>query len=108
VAIFRYGIFMPPLVLGWIAAVLVALSILFAIWARINLGRNWSSAPAVKEKTHAGDERTVSIRTSPHLYRRLIRGVRHSIDRHRIRYLPFYYRLCLVFSTHKQGGENNA
>lgn len=50
VAIFRYGIFMPPLVLGWIAAVLVALSILFAIWARINLGRNWSSAPAVKEK----------------------------------------------------------
>jgi protein-S-isoprenylcysteine O-methyltransferase len=48
-AIFRDGTFTPPLALGWIAAALVVLGILFAIWARINLGRNWSSAPAVKE-----------------------------------------------------------
>jgi len=47
--IFRNGIFMPPLAFGWIAAALVVLGVLFAIWARINLGRNWSSAPAVKE-----------------------------------------------------------
>ncbi len=48
-AIFNYMIFTPPIALGWIAAVLVALGVLFAIWARIHLGRNWSGAPAVKE-----------------------------------------------------------
>jgi len=48
-AIFRNSTFTPPLALGWIAAALVVLGIFFAIWARINLGRNWSSAPAVKE-----------------------------------------------------------
>jgi protein-S-isoprenylcysteine O-methyltransferase Ste14 len=48
-AIFRNGIFTPPFVLGWVAAALTALGILFAIWARIHLGRNWSAAPAVKE-----------------------------------------------------------
>ena len=47
--IFSNSIFAPPLALGWIATVIVAIGILFAIWARINLGRNWSSAPAVKE-----------------------------------------------------------
>ena len=47
--IFDNGIFTPPLVLGWVAAILVALGVLFAIWARIHLGRNWSSTPSVKE-----------------------------------------------------------
>ena len=48
-AIFNGGTFAPPLALGWIAAALVVLGVGFAIWARICLGRNWSSAPAVKE-----------------------------------------------------------
>jgi protein-S-isoprenylcysteine O-methyltransferase len=48
-AIFSNGTFTPPLALNWIAAILVVLGILFAIWARINLGRNWSSTPSIKE-----------------------------------------------------------
>ncbi|MBU6142132.1 isoprenylcysteine carboxylmethyltransferase family protein [Patescibacteria group bacterium] len=35
--------------LGWIAACLTMLGVLFAIWARIHLGRNWSSVPTAKE-----------------------------------------------------------
>jgi protein-S-isoprenylcysteine O-methyltransferase len=42
-------IFTAPELLGWIAAILTVSSISFAIWARIHLGRNWSSSPAVKE-----------------------------------------------------------
>ena len=47
--LFSHGIFTPPLALGWIGAILTAVGIGFAIWARVNLGRNWSSHPAVKE-----------------------------------------------------------
>jgi protein-S-isoprenylcysteine O-methyltransferase Ste14 len=49
-AIFNSGVFEPPPTLGWVAAALTLLGIVFAIWARIHLGRNWSAAPAVKEK----------------------------------------------------------
>jgi protein-S-isoprenylcysteine O-methyltransferase Ste14 len=49
-AIFNSGVFAPPPPLGWAGATLVALGILFAIWARVRLGANWSPAPAVKEK----------------------------------------------------------
>ena len=48
--VFHTVLFTPPAVLGWVAAVLTVLGILFAIWARVHLGRNWSAAPAVKEK----------------------------------------------------------
>lgn len=48
-AIFRHSIFVPPPALGWLAASLTLLGVLFAIWARVHLGRNWSAAPAVKE-----------------------------------------------------------
>ena len=44
------NIFMPPLALDWAGAALTAIGIGFAIWARVNLGRNWSSRPAVKEQ----------------------------------------------------------
>lgn len=47
--VFSRTFFTPPLLLGWVAAVLTALGVLFAIWARVRLGRNWSSVPAVKE-----------------------------------------------------------
>ena len=43
------NIFMPPLALDWAGAAFTAIGIGFAIWARVNLGRNWSSRPAVKE-----------------------------------------------------------
>ena len=42
--------FVPPPALGWFAATLTLLGVLFAIWARVHLGRNWSAGPAVKEK----------------------------------------------------------
>jgi len=48
-ALFSHGIFTPPPALGWAGAALTAIGIGFAIWARVNLGRNWSSRPAVKE-----------------------------------------------------------
>lgn len=41
--------FTPGEPIGWIAAAVTVLGIALAIWARICLGRNWSSAPAVKE-----------------------------------------------------------
>ena len=41
--------YQPPEVLGWVAAALTAFGIAFAIWARVYLGRNWSSSPAVKQ-----------------------------------------------------------
>jgi protein-S-isoprenylcysteine O-methyltransferase Ste14 len=49
-AILRHSFFVPPPALGWVAAALTLLGTLIAIWARIHLGRNWSAAPAVKEK----------------------------------------------------------
>jgi protein-S-isoprenylcysteine O-methyltransferase Ste14 len=50
VALFDNGAFFTPsLLLGWIAATFVVLGVLFAIWARIHLGTNWSPAPAIKE-----------------------------------------------------------
>jgi protein-S-isoprenylcysteine O-methyltransferase Ste14 len=46
---FFHAFFEPPAMLGWGAAALVAMGVGFAIWARFNLGRNWSSSPAMKE-----------------------------------------------------------
>lgn len=46
---FSRGLFAPSLALGWIGAILTALGVLFAIWARFHLGRNWSPSPAMKE-----------------------------------------------------------
>jgi protein-S-isoprenylcysteine O-methyltransferase Ste14 len=45
---FRELFTLPPF-LGWTAAILTALGIAFAIWARIHLGSNWSAAPAMKK-----------------------------------------------------------
>ncbi len=45
----RAVFFTPPLLLGWVAAVLVVLGIALAIWARVYLGRNWSAAVVKKE-----------------------------------------------------------
>ena len=60
------NIFVPPLALGWAGAALTAIGIGFAIWARVNLGRNWSSRPAVKEQHEL-------VTTGPYTY------VRHPI-----------------------------
>jgi protein-S-isoprenylcysteine O-methyltransferase Ste14 len=46
---FTHRLFTPPVLLGWIGAFFAVLGIVFAIWARVHLGRNWSTAPAVKE-----------------------------------------------------------
>ena len=64
--IFSNTLFTPPVALGWVAAVLSAAGVGFAIWARIYLGRNWSSAPAVKENHEL-------VTTGPYAY------VRHPI-----------------------------
>jgi len=45
----RASIFAPPPAVGWTAAVMTAIGIGLAIWARAFLGRNWSPRPAVKE-----------------------------------------------------------
>jgi len=66
VVLFSRGIFTPPLALSWIGAALTAIGIGFAIWARVNLGRNWSSRPAVKEHHEL-------VMTGPYAY------VRHPI-----------------------------
>jgi protein-S-isoprenylcysteine O-methyltransferase Ste14 len=42
-------LFVPPLAVDWIGAALTVGGIAFAVWARVHLGRNWSSAPARKE-----------------------------------------------------------
>ena len=65
-ALFSHGIFTPPPALGWIGAALNVIGIGFAIWARVNLGRNWSSRPAVKEHHQL-------VTTGPYAY------VRHPI-----------------------------
>ncbi len=46
--IFSLSIFPQPMILDWIAAALSVAGVCFAIWARVRLGRNWSSRPAVK------------------------------------------------------------
>jgi protein-S-isoprenylcysteine O-methyltransferase Ste14 len=65
-ALFSHGIFTPAPALGWIGAALTATGIGFAIWARVKLGRNWSSHPAVKEHHQL-------VTTGPYAY------VRHPI-----------------------------
>jgi protein-S-isoprenylcysteine O-methyltransferase Ste14 len=65
-AIFSRGIFTAPLALDWTSAALTAIGIGFAIWARVYLGRNWSSHPAVKEHHEL-------VTTGPYAY------VRHPI-----------------------------
>jgi protein-S-isoprenylcysteine O-methyltransferase len=42
-------LFVPPALIGWIAAILSVAGIAFAIWARFHLGRNWSGVPTKKE-----------------------------------------------------------
>jgi protein-S-isoprenylcysteine O-methyltransferase Ste14 len=60
------SIFPLPPVLGWFAAVLTVLGVSFAIWARLHLGRNWSSRPTAKEHHEL-------VTTGPYAY------VRHPI-----------------------------
>jgi protein-S-isoprenylcysteine O-methyltransferase Ste14 len=62
----RASIFAPPPALGWAAAVMTAIGIGVAIWARVFLGRNWSPRPAVKEHHEL-------VTTGPYAY------VRHPI-----------------------------
>lgn len=64
--LFSRGIFTPPPALGWIGAALTAVGIGVAIWARVSIGRNWSSRPAVKEHHQL-------VTTGPYAY------VRHPI-----------------------------
>lgn len=45
----RLSPFLPSLSLAWIGAVLTAIGVAVAIWARLYLGRNWSPVPARKE-----------------------------------------------------------
>ena len=63
---FSHPLFTPTLILGWIGALLTAIGISFAIWARVNLGRNWSSRPTMKEQHQL-------VTTGPYAY------VRHPI-----------------------------
>jgi protein-S-isoprenylcysteine O-methyltransferase len=63
---FSHPLFTPTLILGWTGALLTAIGISFAIWARVNLGRNWSSRPAMKEQHEL-------VTTGPYAY------VRHPI-----------------------------
>jgi protein-S-isoprenylcysteine O-methyltransferase Ste14 len=62
----RASIFAPTPGLGWAAAVMTAIGIGLAIWARVFLGRNWSPRPAVKEHHEL-------VTTGPHAF------VRHPI-----------------------------
>jgi protein-S-isoprenylcysteine O-methyltransferase Ste14 len=66
VVLFTRGIFLPPPTLDWIGAMLTAIGIGFAIWARVILGQNWSPRPAVKEHHEL-------VTTGPYAY------VRHPI-----------------------------
>ncbi len=45
----RLSLFWPSVSLAWIGAVLTAIGVAVAIWARLYLGRNWSPVPARKE-----------------------------------------------------------
>jgi protein-S-isoprenylcysteine O-methyltransferase Ste14 len=64
--IFSRGIFPESTVLGWTAAALSVIGLGFAIWARVQLGRNWSPRPAAKEEHEL-------VTTGPYAY------VRHPI-----------------------------
>lgn len=64
--LFSHLLFTPTQALGWMSAALTAIGIGLAIWARVNLGRNWSSHPAVKEHHQL-------VTTGPYAY------VRHPI-----------------------------
>jgi len=66
VVIFSNTLFTPPAALGWVASVLSVAGVGFAIWARIYLGRNWSSHPTMKENHEL-------VTTGPYAY------VRHPI-----------------------------
>ena len=63
---YSHPLFTPTLILGWTGALLTAIGIGFAIWARVNIGRNWSSHPAMKEHHEL-------VTTGPYAY------VRHPI-----------------------------
>jgi protein-S-isoprenylcysteine O-methyltransferase Ste14 len=47
--VFVQSLFPQSATLGWAAAACSVAGLSVAIWARVNLGRNWSSHPAVKE-----------------------------------------------------------
>jgi protein-S-isoprenylcysteine O-methyltransferase Ste14 len=64
--IFLRGIFPQSPILDWTAAALSVIGVGVAIWARVHLGRNWSSRPAVKENHEL-------VTTGPYAY------VRHPI-----------------------------
>jgi protein-S-isoprenylcysteine O-methyltransferase Ste14 len=64
--IFSRGIFPQSAVLDWTAALLSVVGVSFAIWARVYLGRNWSSHPTMKEHHEL-------VTTGPYAY------VRHPI-----------------------------
>ena len=63
---FSHPLFTQTLILGWAGALLTVIGIGFAIWARVNIGRNWSSRPAMKEHHEL-------VTTGPYAY------VRHPI-----------------------------
>ncbi|MDE1944386.1 MAG: isoprenylcysteine carboxylmethyltransferase family protein [Patescibacteria group bacterium] len=42
-------LFVPPLWLGWAGAACAVAGVGVAIWARLHLGRNWSSRPTMKQ-----------------------------------------------------------
>jgi protein-S-isoprenylcysteine O-methyltransferase Ste14 len=59
--------FLPDLPwIAWLGAVITFVGVLFAIWARWNLGRNWSAAVTIKQGHQI-------IRTGPYAY------IRHPI-----------------------------
>ena len=43
-------LFLIQPMLGWLAALLTAIGVAYAIWARLALGRNWSGYPTQKEE----------------------------------------------------------
>ena len=49
VPVWRTPLFPQSPALGIAAIILTALGVFFAVWARIHLGKNWSSQPALKE-----------------------------------------------------------
>ncbi len=89
-------VFAPPEMVGWIAAVLVVLGVAIAIWARVYLGRNWSSRPEVK----AGHE---LVTTGPYAYVRhpiyagmLLAGLGSALTGNILGIGPFIL-ICLIF-----------
>jgi protein-S-isoprenylcysteine O-methyltransferase Ste14 len=64
--IFSRSIFPQSTAFDWTAAALSVIGVSFAIWARVHLGRNWSSHPTMKEHHEL-------VTTGPYAY------VRHPI-----------------------------